>query len=63
MFGFESAAVPVGGAIGLLGGDRWSRERKRETKIKERREMGENRDGFGIILLCRYIILMCCMVK
>ena len=63
MFGFESVAVSMDGAIGLLDGDRWSRERKRETKIRERREMGENRDGFGIILLCRYIILMCCMVK
>ena len=28
---FELAAVPMGGAIGLLGSDRWLRERKRET--------------------------------
>ena len=50
------------------GGSRWlqwRRDRGRETKIRERREMGENRYGLGLyyFLLCRYIILMCCIIK
>ena len=33
-------------------------------KGKERAEMGENGDGFGIYyFICRYIFLMCCLGK
>ena len=46
---FESVAMLVGGAIllgcsAVIGG----REKERETKISKRREVGENRDDFGL---------------
>ena len=34
MFEFELAVVSICGSIGLLSGDRWLRERKKESKRK-----------------------------
>ena len=64
---FELAIVPLGGATGLLGSDRWSRERKRETD-EERQKLGRG-DKWEriemvlsyIILLYRYFVLICCI--
>ena len=58
MFGFESTTVPVGGT-------RWLRERKRETEEgRQKLERGEKWERIEmvleyIILLYKYIILMC----
>ena len=62
---FELAVVPVGGAIGLLGNDRWSRERKRETdEERQKLEKGDKWERIEmvlsyIILLYRYFVLIC----
>ena len=64
---FELAVVPVGGAIGLLGNDRWSRERKRETdEERQKLEKGDKWERIEmvlsyIILLYRYFVLICCI--
>ena len=64
---FELAVVPVGGAIGLLGNDRWSRERKRETdEERQKLERGDKWERIEmvlsyIILLYRYFVLICCI--
>ena len=69
---FELAAVPMGGAIGLLGSDRWLRERKRETEEERQKlERGDKWERIEmvlgymvlgyIILLYRYFILICCI--